>query len=83
MDNTTRGKIEVPSGRYCAEKSTAGNSREHTWTQCKFIKMINDKPTCAAFRAPVELVQHEGNKLHQKFIECYSASQIAEGAMSK
>jgi hypothetical protein len=29
---------------------------------------------------PLEVVDHEGTKLNQKFIECFSACQTAEGA---
>ena len=80
MEASIRGRIEVPSGRYCAEKTPDKKTGELTWAKCNFLKVVDNKPTCAAFRVPLEVVDHEGTQLHQKFIECFSACQTAEGA---
>jgi len=80
MESSIRGRIEVPAGRYCAEKSADKKTGAAIWEPCKFLKTNHDKPVCAAFRVPLEAGDFEGEKLHQKFIECFSACQAAEGA---
>ena len=80
MQASIRGRIEVPSGRYCAEKEENKKGGGSAWVPCNFLKLVDDRPTCAAFRVPLEVVDHEGTKLNQKFIECFSACQTAEGA---